>query len=61
MSGSFKQREVERGIPRKCRCGAGSVIKTADTLKNPGRLFHCCPYGSKEVILLLIYDLNRRK
>ncbi|XP_020869481.1 uncharacterized protein At1g43920, Chloroplastic-like [Arabidopsis lyrata subsp. lyrata] len=48
MNGSFNRRGAERGLPKKCRCGAESVIKTADTLKNPGRLFHCCPYGSKE-------------
>ncbi|KAL9830694.1 putative transcription factor GRF family [Arabidopsis thaliana] len=47
MSDNFKRRGVERGLPIKCRCGAGSVVKTSETMKNPGRLFHCCPYGSK--------------
>ncbi|CAH8256586.1 unnamed protein product [Arabidopsis lyrata] len=37
-----------RGIPRQCKCGQFSVIKTSNTLKNPGRLFHCCPNGSEE-------------
>ena len=54
MSDNFKRRGVERGLPIKCRCGAGFVVKTSETMKNPGRLFHCCPYGSKVVILLLV-------
>ncbi|XP_019097454.1 PREDICTED: uncharacterized protein At4g04775-like [Camelina sativa] len=37
-----------RGIPRKCRCGRFSVMRTSNTMKNPGRLFHCCPNGSDE-------------
>ncbi|XP_010485151.1 PREDICTED: uncharacterized protein At4g04775-like [Camelina sativa] len=48
LKASYNRRGQERGIPRKCRCGAVSVIKTSETLKNPGRLFYCCPYGSKE-------------
>ncbi|XP_010445160.1 PREDICTED: uncharacterized protein At4g04775-like [Camelina sativa] len=39
---------IGRGIPRKCRCGRFSVMKTSNTMKNPGRLFHCCPNGSDE-------------
>ncbi|CAN6846881.1 unnamed protein product [Brassica oleracea] len=38
----------ERGIPKHCRCGEKAVIKTSDTVKNPGRLFYCCPNGSEE-------------
>ncbi|KAL1202347.1 hypothetical protein V5N11_031864 [Cardamine amara subsp. amara] len=41
-------RSSETGIPRKCRCGKKAMMRTADTLKNPGRLFYCCPYGSRE-------------
>ncbi|KAF8046342.1 hypothetical protein N665_3828s0001 [Sinapis alba] len=36
------------GIPRNCRCGAKSKILTSESVKNPGRLFYRCPYGSKE-------------
>ncbi|CAN7015930.1 unnamed protein product, partial [Brassica oleracea var. botrytis] len=37
----------ERGFPKLCRCGEEVVIKTSGTVKNPGRLFHCCPHGSE--------------
>ncbi|KAL1220686.1 hypothetical protein V5N11_007455 [Cardamine amara subsp. amara] len=40
--------ESEKGIPRKCRCGANSMIQTSNTLKNPGRIFYCCLFGSHE-------------
>ncbi|KAG2266102.1 hypothetical protein Bca4012_076457 [Brassica carinata] len=48
--GSWRHRrgERERGFPKFCRCGEEAVIKTSGTTKNPGRLFHCCPYGSEE-------------
>ncbi|KAL1210689.1 hypothetical protein V5N11_030322 [Cardamine amara subsp. amara] len=36
------------GIPRRCRCGEGSIVRTSTTVTNPCRLFHCCPFGSKE-------------
>ncbi|KAF8082636.1 hypothetical protein N665_0817s0010 [Sinapis alba] len=36
------------GIPRNCRCGAKSKILTSESVKNPGKLFYRCPYGSKE-------------
>ncbi|KAL1214064.1 hypothetical protein V5N11_007419 [Cardamine amara subsp. amara] len=38
----------DKGIPRKCRSGGNCMIKTSETLKNPGRLFYCCTFGSKE-------------
>ncbi|XP_018474301.1 uncharacterized protein At4g04775-like [Raphanus sativus] len=38
----------QRGMPKACRCGEEAVIRTSGTVKNPGRLFHCCPYGSEE-------------
>ncbi|KAF8111960.1 hypothetical protein N665_0070s0030 [Sinapis alba] len=49
-SGNVRRRQGDTsgGIPRKCRCGATSMIMTSETVKNPGRLFYCCPYGSKE-------------
>ena len=47
MRDNFKRRGEERGLPIKCRCGAGSVIKTSEKVKNPERLFHCCPYGQR--------------
>ncbi|ESQ30870.1 hypothetical protein EUTSA_v10012038mg [Eutrema salsugineum] len=37
-----------RGIPKRCRCGERSIMRTSETYKNPGRLFYCCPSGSKE-------------
>ncbi|CAE5959302.1 unnamed protein product [Arabidopsis arenosa] len=36
------------GIPKQCSCGKFAVIKTSNTVKNPGRLFYCCPSGSEE-------------
>ncbi|KAL0701734.1 hypothetical protein Bca4012_057856 [Brassica carinata] len=39
--------ERQRGIPKFCRCGEEATIKTSGTLKNPGRLFYCCPNGSE--------------
>lgn len=45
-----RRKERERGFPRFCKkCGAGFVIYTSKTTKNPGRLFHGCPNGSEEV------------
>lgn len=40
--------EGERGMPKTCRCGEASLIRTSKTYENPGRLFHCCPNGSKK-------------
>ncbi|RID63442.1 hypothetical protein BRARA_E02451 [Brassica rapa] len=34
-----------RGIPKICRCGEAVVMRTANTARNPGRLFHSCPHG----------------
>ncbi|CAE5976049.1 unnamed protein product [Arabidopsis arenosa] len=36
------------GIPKQCSCDKFAVIKTSNTVKNPGRLFYCCPNGSEE-------------
>ncbi|CAH8389274.1 unnamed protein product [Eruca vesicaria subsp. sativa] len=49
-SGSWVRRRGRRarGFPKYCQCGEEVVIKTSRTVKNPGRLFHCCPYGSEE-------------
>ncbi|KAF8091031.1 hypothetical protein N665_0458s0031 [Sinapis alba] len=48
-SGNWRRRggQKERGMPKSCRCGEASTIKTSGTAKNPGRLFHCCPNGSE--------------
>ncbi|CAH8392069.1 unnamed protein product [Eruca vesicaria subsp. sativa] len=43
-----RRRPEERGFPKYSRCEEEAVIKTSGTQKNPGRLFHCCPYGSEE-------------
>lgn len=43
-----------RGIPTHCRCGECVRLLTSRTVKNPGRLFHSCPYGD-EVMLLAMY------
>ncbi|KAL0680392.1 hypothetical protein Bca4012_008374 [Brassica carinata] len=53
MSGNWRQNwrreRIERGFPSACKkCGAGAVIFTSKTTKNPGRLFHGCPNGSEE-------------
>nr|VDC66004.1 unnamed protein product [Brassica rapa] len=48
VSSRRRRRARERGFPTFCRCGEEAVIKTSGTAKNPGRLFHCCPYGSEE-------------
>lgn len=45
----------ERGFPKFCRCGEEAVIKTSRTENNPGRLFHCCPYGSEEVTTVVYF------
>ncbi|CAN7000372.1 unnamed protein product [Brassica rapa subsp. trilocularis] len=34
-----------RGLPKRCRCGEAVVRNTSRTIKNPGRLFHACPFG----------------
>ncbi|XP_056849785.1 uncharacterized protein LOC130499586 [Raphanus sativus] len=36
-----------RGIPTHCRCGERVRLLTSNTMKNPGRLFHSCPYGDE--------------
>ena len=53
MSSSSSRSALQggKGIPRKCRrCGEESVMRTSETQENPGRLFYCCPYGSKKVM-----------
>ncbi|XP_019094548.1 PREDICTED: uncharacterized protein At4g04775-like [Camelina sativa] len=37
-----------RGFPKKCRCGESVVMKTSNTVRNPGRLFHACPFGEHD-------------
>ncbi|KAF8044809.1 hypothetical protein N665_6623s0001 [Sinapis alba] len=36
-----------RGIPTHCRCGERVRLLTSRIVKNPGRLFHSCPYGDE--------------
>ncbi|CAH8360021.1 unnamed protein product [Eruca vesicaria subsp. sativa] len=44
----------QRGISTRCNCGQAVSRFTSKTVKNLGRLFHCCPMGSdKEKIHLL--------
>ncbi|KAH0860371.1 hypothetical protein HID58_088632, partial [Brassica napus] len=38
----------QRGIPTKCDCGEAVSCFTSKTIKNMGRLFHCCPLGSQK-------------
>ncbi|KAL0723144.1 hypothetical protein Bca4012_037743 [Brassica carinata] len=38
----------QRGIPRSCNCGEVVSCFTSRTVRNPGRLFHCCPMGSEK-------------
>lgn len=40
-----KMGEQGRGIPKICRCGEAVSMKTSKTVKNPGRLFHACPFA----------------
>ncbi|XP_020871428.1 uncharacterized protein At4g04775-like [Arabidopsis lyrata subsp. lyrata] len=37
-----------RGFPKNCRCGEPIVMKTSNTARNPGRLFHACPFGDND-------------
>ncbi|CAA7032678.1 unnamed protein product [Microthlaspi erraticum] len=37
-----------KGIPRKCRCGQVTVLRTSESVPNPGRLYYICPFRSKE-------------
>ena len=60
MSGNWRQNwrreRIERGFPSACKkCGAGAVIFTSKTTKNPWRLFHGCPNGSEEVNNLTLF------
>ncbi|KAJ0244113.1 hypothetical protein HA466_0193330 [Hirschfeldia incana] len=36
-----------RGIPTHCSCGERVSLFTSKTVKNPGKLFHSCPYGDE--------------
>ncbi|CAH8363766.1 unnamed protein product [Eruca vesicaria subsp. sativa] len=58
--GSSKRRRGRRdkAFPKYCRCGAEAVIKTSGTVKNSGRLFHCCPYGSEEPSVFLLTSME---
>nr|VDC99419.1 unnamed protein product [Brassica oleracea] len=38
----------QRGIPTRCNCGEEVSRFTSTTVKNSGRLFHCCPMGSEK-------------
>ncbi|KAL0733927.1 hypothetical protein Bca4012_010137 [Brassica carinata] len=61
--GNWRRRPVEnqRGIPKFCRCGEEAVIKTSGTVKNPGRLFYCCPNGTNSICSLgLTNALSKR-
>ncbi|XP_020871414.1 protein starmaker-like [Arabidopsis lyrata subsp. lyrata] len=37
-----------RGFPKNYRCGEPIVMKTSKTARNPGRLFHACPFGDND-------------
>ncbi|XP_056841703.1 uncharacterized protein At1g43920, Chloroplastic-like [Raphanus sativus] len=45
---SSNRQTNERGIPTRCNCGKAVDRFTSNTVKNPGRLFHCCPMGSEK-------------
>lgn len=45
-----------RGIPKICRCGEAVVMNTSKTVKNPGRLFHACPFGRDGVSINIYVD-----
>ncbi|KAG2285637.1 hypothetical protein Bca52824_045241 [Brassica carinata] len=34
--------DLGRGIPRRCDCGAATVVLTSNTARNPGRRFYRC-------------------
>lgn len=34
--------DLGRGIPRRCECGAATVVLKSGTSKNPGRMFYRC-------------------
>nr|VDD35733.1 unnamed protein product [Brassica oleracea] len=34
--------DLGRGIPRRCDCGAATVVLTSHTARNPGRRFYRC-------------------
>ncbi|XP_018474103.2 uncharacterized protein At4g04775-like [Raphanus sativus] len=38
----------DHGIPTRCKCGEAVSCYTSRTVRNPGRLFHCCPMGSEK-------------
>ncbi|KAF2546525.1 hypothetical protein F2Q70_00020198 [Brassica cretica] len=47
-STSRDQLAKQRGIPTRCNCGEAVSRFTSKIVKNPGRLFHCCPMGSQK-------------
>ncbi|WZZ58139.1 hypothetical protein YC2023_058246 [Brassica napus] len=47
-STSRYQLAKQRGILTRCNCGEAVSRFTSKTVKNPGRLFHCCPMGSQK-------------
>ncbi|KAH0903144.1 hypothetical protein HID58_042647, partial [Brassica napus] len=44
----------QRRISTKCDCDEAVSCFTSKIIKNPGRLFHCCPLGSQKVSRLII-------
>ena len=40
--------DLGRGIPRRCDCGAATVVLTSNTTRNPGRRFYRCGVISGE-------------
>nr|VDD45434.1 unnamed protein product [Brassica oleracea] len=40
--------DLGRGIPRRCDCGAATVVLTSNTARNPGRRFY--RYGAISVV-----------
>ncbi|KAF2584362.1 hypothetical protein F2Q70_00034712 [Brassica cretica] len=34
--------DLGRGIPRRCECGAATIMLKSNTARNPGRMFYRC-------------------
>ena len=34
--------DLGRGIPRRCECGAATIMLKSNTTRNPGRMFYRC-------------------
>ena len=63
FSPKIDEMDRPRRFPKKCRCGEPIVMKTLNTNRNPGKLFHACPFEdnvSGSILGIFVFLCHRR-